>query len=397
MSGSVTLGGGSSGTAVTLDNTYVSSHLAMFQAMTAEIASSGPGLYTLSGSATLLLAPDNLGPIATFGTAGSTAVVVGDGDTLDYVGGVGSATVAAGNGNDVAIAGSGSDVIALGTGNNQIFLGSGQSTVVSAGTDTIQAGTGDAMVSVTGSNSVIYAANGGALSVDDTSGSGTTVYGASGTTIDATTVSGATTTVASFGDATVVGGTGGVSVAQAYGSLTVLGDGGQTGIVQGPEASPDALYARNDATVALVGSTHNNIFVANDAVRGDGGSVVLDGENASGGNQFWAGSGNATLLGGTGNDTLVAGTGSATMRGGGGADQFDFFSVQGGSATNVTIADFGGSDVMNLFGYGSAGLQYALAHTVQDGTSTMLSLSDGSTITLQQYNHADLAGMIKTT
>ena len=387
-SGSVTIGGGSSGAAVTLDNTYVSAHLSMFASMTAEYASAGQSLYASIPSGTLLLVPDDLGTIAVTGTTDPVAVVAGDGDTLDYVG-LGQATVAAGNGNDVAVAGPGDNVLSLGTGDNDYFLAAGNATIVSAGTDLIEVGAGNASISLSGVGSTIYGGL-GTLAVDDAAGAGTSLNTMGDARGDVTTVAGASTAV------TATAGT--VTATQAgSGSLTFIGHGGSLSLTQADGAPRDALYAAQGSSVSLSGATHDNVFAANDTNKGNAGAVVLDGSHASGGNEFWAGSGNATLIGGIGTDTLVGGQGASTMTGGGGGDNFDLFTVQGGSATSVTITDFGGSDVLNLFGYGSAGLQYAVGHAQQAGTSTVISLNDGSTITLRDFDKSALGGVVRST
>ena len=80
--------------------------------------------------------------------------------------------------------------------------------------------------------------------------------------------------------------------------------------------------------------------------------------------------------------------------GSGAANEFDLFSVNGGSNTHVTINDFGSAagNVITLFGYGASGVNYALSHQAQTPTSatqtagTMIALSDNSTIFLKGVN-----------
>ena len=88
----------------------------------------------------------------------------------------------------------------------------------------------------------------------------------------------------------------------------------------------DHLDAGNGTSIVLTGIANGNIMVANDGRYANGNFVKLDGGQATGNNQFWAGSGNPTLIGGTGQDSLVAGSGNVTMSGGGGqANDFLFF------------------------------------------------------------------------
>ena len=250
---------------------------------------------------------------------------------------------------------------------------------------------------MTGADSAIYGGVGGTLSVDDSAGAGTAIYATFGTTIAGPTVAGATMGVYAAGDMTISGGAGTTDAVQVAGSIDFLGHGGVLMLTQNSGAAPDVLYGGSGASITLTGQVHGDTFVANDPTKVGGGAVDFDGSQASGGNAFWAGSGNATLIGGAGADTLVGGAGASTLTGGGGGDQFDLFSIEGGSATAVTITDLGGSDTLNLFGYGSAGLQYALGHSQQVGADTKVLLQDGSTITLQNVQQASLSTYLKST
>lgn len=393
VSGSITVNGGAgSGTVVTLSgNDYVSLHASMFQSMATQVFSSGSGFYNGAGSAALQVVPDGAGNVGVLGGASSSTVVAGDGSTLAFFGSS-NATVVAGNGNDTVLAGAGNDTIALGAGNNQIVLGAGNSLVQSGGTDVVDAGSGADTVSVSGVSSSIYGGYGGSLLVDDSAGTNTQIFATSGTVIDGSNSS--ITTVHAFGSTTIYGGTGGLSIDQAQGGVIVNGNlGGTIHVTASSAAQADALYAGSAASIYLSGSTNGNQLVANDVRHSDGNNVLLSGADAIGNNVFWAGSGNATLIGGTGQDTLVAGSGHATMTGGtGGANNFDFFANQGGSTTHVTIVDFGAvsGNQIGLFGYGPGGVQAALGSATQQGTSTVLTLGDGTSITLENVQKSSL-------
>ncbi len=173
------------------------------------------------------------------------------------------------------------------------------------------------------------------------------------------------------------------------GSVRFIADSG-SGTVSG---GVDTIYGGSGAVMTLTSSGHNNILVANEARLIDGGSIVLDGSQANGGNQFWAGSGNATLIGGLGIDTLAAGTGHSTLTGGSGAaNMFAFFTVQGGSGAEATITDFAaasGNQIL-LFDYGASGVATALSSAQQVGNDTQMTLSDGTQIVLSNFQKSDL-------
>ena len=341
--------------------------------MTTLVASAANSFYTTPGSGSLFVIPNNLGNVAVTGGSASSTIVVGDNTTLSYHGN-NNATIIAGSGNDTVLAGAGNDTIALGSGKNDIVLGTGNSVVYSAGTDTIVAGSGVDTVNLMGNSSTVYGGYGTSgyagtsLLVDDTKGVNDLIFtAAKGAIVDGSniTASGATTnvtTVTAFGDATVNGG-----------------------------AAVTHLYAGNGAEITLTGSTSGNILVANDGLWANGNYVDLNGSKATGNNQFWAGSGNATLVGGTGGDTLVAGDGAVTISGGSGAtNYFDFFATEhGGNAVITDFAASSGNDIV-LFGYGSAGVTAALNSAVQEGKSTVFGLGDGTTITLENFQKASL-------
>ncbi len=297
-----------------------------------EILTTAMPLYVGSSAAFVAVGP-SLGNAAVLSTAPTT--VLGADGTNVFFSDVSSSLVLTGNGNDTVIAPSGNDTIDPGAGNNVLYLGSGTASVNSAGTDTIFAGTGAETVNVSSS-------------------------------------------------ASINAGTGGLSILGAGANVTVNGANG----------AAVTIYGGSGSTAYVSGSAANNVFVANDSTKGaSGGSVVFNGASATGGSQFWAGSGNATLIGGSGNDTLVAGQGASTMTGAGGTNEFDFFTVQGGSNTSAAITDFetaGASDSIKLFNYGTSAAATAFSSAAQVGSNTVITLSDSSTITLLNFSKSNL-------
>ncbi len=391
--GSVTISGGS--TPVTLtENSYASTHASMFSSMMSQVATAG--FNSFSGTSNLLLVGDNLGNVALLGQAsdGSSAIAVGDGTNFTYVGTSGNTTLVGGTGDAQIIAGTGNDVIDAGTGTDQIYLGVGSSAVtVEGASSVVQVGAGSASIIITGTGTTVDGGYGGGLLVDDSHGSGTVLNLVNNTTVLA--ASGTATTVNAFGNTTVSGSAGTITdYNQINGTLTFFGSGaGSTLSVNGAAgAGSDTLYAASGSNVYLSGPMPGDVLVANDTTKGGGGDVLLDGSQASGGNAFWAGSGNETLIGGTGTDTLVAGTGATSITGGSGAlNYFDLF-AHSASAT-VTITDFGSAsgNLLTFFGFGASAVQSALAATEASTAQGPVTLSVGNaTVILQNIAKSQL-------
>ena len=354
-------------------NSFALQDAASLGTLTTLVASTANSFYTTPSNGDLFVVPNGLGYVAVTGGSASSTIVVGDGTTLSYHGS-GDATIIAGSGSDTVLAGAGNDTIALGSGKNDIVLGTGNSLVDSSGTDTIVAGSGVDTIDLMGSSSTVYGGYGTSgyagtsLLVDDTKGVNDLIFTAAkgavvdGSNVTANGMSPNVTTVTAFGDATVYGG-----------------------------AAVTHLFAGNGAEITLTGSTSGNILVANDGLWANGNYVDLNGSKATGSNQFWAGSGNSTLIGGTGSDTLVAGAGDVTISGGSGAtNYFDFFASQpGGNAVITDFAAVSRNDIV-LFGYGAAGVTAALNSAQQEGTSTVFGLGDGTTIVLENFKKASL-------
>ena len=366
----ITVGGGSAVLSVS-GNDYVAVHASMFAAMTMQLASMANSFYTAPLASTMLVVPNDMGNADVFGTSATANVLAGDGTTLFYHGDA-DALVNSGAGNDTVNSGAGNDTIDLGSGNNDITLGTGNSLVWSEGTDSIVSGSGIDTINVMGSSTTVYGGfgssgyTGTSLLVNDASGTNTFVFAPTkGSVIDGSNES--ITTVVAFGNATVNGGTQG-----------------------------DHMYAGNGAEITLVGNANGNVMVANDGRWANGNFVDLNGAQATGNNQFWAGSGNSTLVGGTGADSLIAGNGNVTMTGGvGQGNDFLFFAAAGAAGGTAEITDFGATSANRIFliNYGSGGVQQALSSAHQQGNNTVFSFNDGSivtTVTLDNYSKFNL-------
>ncbi|WP_158746881.1 calcium-binding protein [Acidisphaera sp. L21] len=252
--------------------------------------------------------------------------------------GTGKYRVDTGAGNDTINILLGNSTINAGTGANQINLGVGSGYILSVGYDTI---TGAAM-------------NGGSETVDITSGlasinSGTTnfqIHDVSGNPLLVTLGFGVDTITLSGGSATIKG------------IDTMTTATGTTSIIGGDHATGDLLLLYGGAATVIAGSMNDTI------------------QAMSGNNILTAGAGNDSLIAGTGHDTLHGGTGNSTMVAGTAADTFSFTA---GVVGNATINGFKGIDTLQLAGYVASGVGTTAG---QAAAGTVLSLTDGTTITL---------------
>lgn len=235
-----------------------------------------------------------------------------------------------------------------------------------------------------------------------------------------------------FGDAgdTVSGGAGDDTVGALFGNTTA--DGGADNDVVFGNSGNDSLYggAGDDTVVgSILGvtaaadmmdggdgndllygiSTGNNRFVGgagNDSLVGGAGADSMEGgtgndiliSNAGndtlvggdGSDNMQGGAGNDSLVGGAGDDTLWGGAGADTLVGGTGADIFYLRALGQGSAT--TINDYSGTEGDRLHFTGITqlvvGAPSAATGTTATvalnaaGTNTVITMPDGSTITL---------------
>lgn len=100
------------------------------------------------------------------------------------------------------------------------------------------------------------------------------------------------------------------------------------------------------------------------------------------------GSGNASVTGGAGNDTVLAGAGGHyAIADGTGAE---LIKLQHGISSGAALTLTGfvpGKDQIALSGYGAGAAQQLVASQSSSGGGTVLTLSDGATITLSGIAH----------
>jgi Ca2+-binding RTX toxin-like protein len=172
---------------------------------------------------------------------------------------------------------------------------------------------------------------------------------------------------ASTGDLNYVGGNS---------PFTIVGGGGNE-TVSGAAAT---LFGSSGSDVTYSsGSVGSMEFVAGS------GNETLNASASGTNNLIWGGQASGdldTLIGGTGNDTLVAGKADESLIGNtNSADWFVFIQANGGSLLSDQVTGFGPNSVLWLANYGAGEAQYAYTHATASGSNTVVSLTDGTTIT----------------
>ncbi len=314
------------------------------------------------------------GQVVVFGSGANNEMILSSIDTsLTFIAASGSGTVVAGGGNDrILTAGNGAwslntadgndfivatnrgnDTVSAGGGHNSILLGSGNDVILSTGDDTVIGGSGAETIDATGSHSIVVEAENSNLFF--------------------------------------VGGLGGATILGGQGSDTYFGaNGGSSGpqLIEGGSGGNNLLIA-GDGAATLVGGGKGDQLMA----FGDSGQLLIAGKGdetlsaaASAGNvTLIGGSGKDLLIGGLGNDTFVGGSGQSTIQAGLGQNLFAFVNQghdDAGSTLVTGILD-PSSIKIDLQGYATNEVNFALAHqTVKHGSVTV-SLTDGTKITFQ--------------
>jgi hypothetical protein len=208
---------------------------------------------------------------------------------------------------------------------------SGGNTITTTSSTAVFAGPNDT-ISAAASASTIFGANAGVTQFTAT-GANSSITGGTGGFVG--TASGANTTL--------VGGTG-VSILHVTGSnsLAVAGQAGVTGIDMSQSTGPETI-----ATNPL----------------GNSGTLVA-------------------ILG-AGADSVIGGSGASTITAGTGHDSFLF--VMGHAGGSEVIIGFNASDNLGFAGYGYSATNLPMEHVGSMGD--VITLTDGTTITLAGFNH----------
>jgi Ca2+-binding RTX toxin-like protein len=295
------------------------------------VAASGGNLVLPSGSNVVLNLSSYTGstPISVSFDPNSTNTV--------FVGGTGPETVNISGLNTMIIGGSGNDVYSIpapsstehadsATTHASIITGNGNNEVYAGtGNNTIITGTGNNVVGLGSGNNLVYS-------------------------------QGNDTLIAGSGNQTIGAGAGTVNMFAGTGHSTLIGGSGN-----------DQIFLQNGSgNVAAAGTGHTTI------VGGTGSNILIGGNSSTS---------NTLIFGGTGNETIFGGAGHETMYGGGGSNLFAFTSGSSLGGGNNVIGDFNtATDHLGFLGYGTA--SQILSNATVVGGSTIISLSDGTKITL---------------
>lgn len=229
---------------------------------------------------------------------------------------------------------------------------------------------------ITGASYVISDADNAKLTV--TSGKAE-VFGALGDTITATGSDtlfgadsgpggfGATSFISTGANSSIVGGTGDIAATASGANTTLIGGTGNSNFtVSGANSLAVGGYAGMTAvTLTDTGTVPGSgAEIATNPLPGASGTLVA-------------------TLSSTGADSVIGGGGSSTITGGGGDDVFGF--VNGYAGGNETILDFTSKDTFAFGGY-----NYSMTNPPPEtvvGGSDVITLSDGTTITLVGIDH----------
>lgn len=314
--------------------------------------------------------------------AAKTAVVFGNGDANEQVlAGVSQLSFYATGGSGAVIAGGGKDVVsipssdkgawlvALGNGDDSVrALGGGNDTIsLGKGHDYVQLGDGSTLLTTNGSDTVL-AASGKDTIVANGSCANEVVYGNASQLFFVAT-----------GPATVFGGSG---------SDTVFGGSGKD-LLEGGSKGGNFLQAGSGPATLFGGGNGDQLYAggSKQQLHAAGGNETLSGVAGGGSDTYYGGSGSDQIFGASGKQTFVAGTGAATVTANAGSKNlFEFMKSSGGGTELVTGLTDASQVHIDLVGYASNEVQYALAHQQTKDGSVTVTLSDHTKVTFQNIS-----------
>ncbi len=197
--------------------------------------------------------------------------------------------------------------------------------------------------------------------------------------------------------------TGGVEVRLHNGTARggeAEGDTFATEVIEYTDSEGNSLTMEVPDIENLDGSYFSDILAGDlrdNRINGGGGDDILYGGPGGGDDVLTGGPGDDRLYGGIGNDTLAGGPGDDQLRGGPDDDMLD-----GGEGDDAfIIATGGGNDTILDFGNGADRIDLAALADIQSvedldiqqqdhGTVIDLSAQGGGTVTLQDFNMADV-------
>ena len=348
----------------------------------------GADTITSTGSDTIMAGPGSV--TLTLGDGARDVVLLGGGTNL--VDAANAVRVSA-----TVVGSTGSDTV---TGDVLFFAGSGASRFTGAGTvvggsgttdvfggeasfftthvpDLVFGGTGLTSATLPGAATVVGNAA-GRLNLLQTGGS--ELVFAEGTT--RITVTGGTQTVLGVSGGLTVSGGAGLYLATPDGNTHIDVAGGAT--VFGT-ASGDMLSSSDPAGTAYNG-TASNILV------GGAGAETISGAGSTAINTFFAGSGPEFIHAGDWSTSIVTGTGAETIFGGQGIALIAFVH---GNHPDVLIQGFDPKkDYLTFINYGTGEAAAALASAQTTISNEIITLSDGTHITLQGFTGLTAANIL---
>jgi hypothetical protein len=273
-----------------------------------------------------------------------------------------------GNSNvDLFTTGGKNTIVAAG-GNDTINLqGSANAVTVSGGDDAVKSFTGSNTIVATGSASVFSgspAGYAGKIDFISSSTAAATIFAGNGSaTVDAGT-----------GGGTVLGGTaGGNSLTGGSGSVYFVGGG-----------NGDVLSAGFDGAATV--TSPNYLFAGS-------GNETLLASSVTGTNVLAAGSGSdAMSASGSGTQYFFGSNGTATMTGStmSGSNNIYFFGTASNSGGNDVITNFGKNS--QLIALNGTQIESITSSTLNGAPASLVSLSDGTNVTLIGVNAASISG-----
>lgn len=331
--------------------------------------------------------------------AGMATINAGAGDIAAFLA-AGHTNLDAGTGRATVVAGSG-DVWAQVSTGSQVWLGTGNATVQEnvydfvSGALTVIGGAGNASINLRGPGDLVFAGSGSTDLTDDAL-SAATVVGGSGPMTLRSDYGGL---VALSFAATTFEGNGANTVAAFAGSLTVTGG---NGVFLGGPAGHNVLTGGWQGSAILIGGGDGDVLTAGaispyglsgqDALVAGPGAETLTGAGTNTAVSFYAGPGADLMVAGNGPSQMLDGTGAATMVGGSGLDLFAFAQ---GHAAAVTIQAFNPSlNYLSLIGFPAGEAAAALAGATASGGNESLLLSDGTHITFQGFTGLSAANFL---
>lgn len=278
------------------------------------------------------------------------------------------------------------DMLAILSGEATSIPGSYNAVLDNSTNDTVVGGAGDATYFIQ-NNTRLQLSGGSASNLVYAAGKDTIAAGAGADTIYAG--SNGATVLGGNGNLTFVGGTGSVSLSGGTGTLSALGSTGKGSTFLQAAAGNSTLNAGTGAGAStLIGGTNTTEFARGSGdktfIAGTGHSLI-NGTTGTGNEIIFTSpiSQTGTALIGLNNaaDTVIAGTGSATIVGGTGPDVYGI--VNGHSGGSITILGFKDTDNLAFGNYTGNPIASEAVH----GASDVITLSDGTTITLVGVYH----------